>query len=231
MSDTGFRGGRVALALVAVVAGVTLLVIAIAAQRSAPAVPRGAAGIVHAPRTQGGSGAEPPKAAGKPLPASVPVSIAIPAIGVRSAVFPIGKNPDGTLAVPSGSRLNQAAWFLNSPTPGQSGPSVIEGHVDSTEGPSVFFKLGALRPGDKISVVRRDRSTVVFEVNAVRDYPKSAFPTKLVYGGDLGTATLRLITCSDFDPSIGHHTGNAVVFAHMTHVDQPRRQTARTTHE
>lgn len=223
MLGNGFRGGRVALALGAVVTGIALVLIALAAQRSAPEVPPSAAGTLHTPRTQDDPAAGPSTAAAKPLTASVPASIAIPAIGVRSVVFPIGKNPDGTLAVPSGSRLNQAAWFENSPTPGQPGPSVIEGHVDSSEGPSVFFKLGDLRPGDNISVARRDRSTVVFEVNAVRDYPKTAFPTKLVYGGDLGTPTLRLITCSDFDPSIGHHTGNTVVFAHVTHVHRPQR--------
>lgn len=144
--------------------------------------------------------------------------ISIPTIGVRSKISPIGLAPDGTLAVPQpGPDLNRAAWFERSPTPGQPGPAIIEGHVDSDQGPSVFFKLGSLRPGDKIEVLRRDGIEAVFTVNAVRDYPKSAFPTSVVYGAkDLSVPQLRLITCSDFDPSLRHHTGNEVVFAHLT---------------
>ncbi|QNN51753.1 class F sortase [Nocardioides mesophilus] len=224
MSHDSFRGGRTALALAAVALGVTLVLIAALSQRAAPVVPPSAAGTLHAPPAV----SEPPSPSGepspepaKPLPASEPVSITISSIGVDSPVFPIGKNPDGTLAVPSGPRLNQAAWFENSPTPGQPGPSIIEGHVDSTQGPSVFFRLGDVRPGDTITVLRRDRIKVTFTVDAVRDFPKAEFPTKLVYGGDLGTPTLRLITCSDFDRAIGHHTGNEVVFAHLTRVTRP----------
>jgi sortase (surface protein transpeptidase) len=133
-------------------------------------------------------------------------------------VRPIGLAKDGTLAVPQpGPDLDKAAWFENSPTPGQPGPAIIEGHVDSESGPSVFYRLGDLRPGQKILVTRRDGVETVFTVNAVRDFPKSRFPTRLVYGAkDMSLPQLRLITCSDFDTSVGTHTGNAVVFAHLT---------------
>jgi sortase (surface protein transpeptidase) len=138
-------------------------------------------------------------------------------------VLPIGLAPDGTLAVPQpGPDEDRAAWFTNSPTPGQPGPAIIEGHVDTTRGPSVFFKLGSVRPGNKIHVLRKDGVEVVFTVHAVRDYKKAAFPTDVVYGGDLSHPQLRVITCSDFDPSIRHHVGNEVVFAHLTAVHRPR---------
>jgi LPXTG-site transpeptidase (sortase) family protein len=145
--------------------------------------------------------------------------ISIPAIGVHTAVNPIGLSDDGTLAVPQpGPHLDEAAWFENSPTPGQPGPSIIEGHVDSTEGPSVFFKLGDVRPGDQVVVRRADGRVVTFRVDAVRDFLKARFPTRLVYGGkNLSQPTLRLITCSDFDSSTHHHIGNEVVFAHLVH--------------
>lgn len=152
------------------------------------------------------------------------MSISIPAIGVKSEVFPIGLADDGTLAVPQpGPRLDKAAWFENSPTPGQPGPSIIEGHVDSPEGPSVFFKLGDVRPGDRILVTRADRSRLQFTVDAVRDFAKSEFPTELVYGAkDLSVPSLRLITCSDFDSGTRHHVGNEIVFAHLTKVGPTR---------
>jgi hypothetical protein len=158
-----------------------------------------------------------------PLKASRPVRITIPAIKVRSVVNPIGLTRKGALAVPQpGPHLNQAAWFKSSPTPGQPGPSIIEGHVDSESGPSVFYELGNVRPGNKIHVMRADGVETVFTVNAVRDFKKSKFPTTIVYGAkDLSRPQLRLITCSDFDRSIGHHVGNEVVFAHLTAVHRP----------
>jgi sortase (surface protein transpeptidase) len=121
--------------------------------------------------------------------------------------------------VPKGPNIDKAAWYENSVTPGQTGPSVIEGHVDTVDGPSVFFNLGDLRPDDTIKVTRADDKVAIFTVDAVRAYEsKAEFPTTAVYGGDLSTPTLRLITCSNFDDSIGHYLGNTVVFAHLTDV-------------
>lgn len=160
-----------------------------------------------------------------PLGRARPVALTIPAIGVHTVVNPIGLAADGTLAVPQpGPHLDEAAWFRNSPTPGQPGPSIIEGHVDSVAGPSVFLGLGAVQPGDRVLVRRVDDRLLTFRVDAVRDFLKARFPTTVVYGSrDLSQPTLRLITCSDFDASIGHHVGNEVVFAHLVHVAAPTR--------
>lgn len=226
----GRRGGLTLLALTAGVVGLILVIVALQAQRSAPEPPR-SVGRIDPPTTAaqgtGSPSASPtPQTVATPLGASQPVSIRIPAIGVSSKVFPIGLADDGTLAVPQpGPRLNQAAWFKNSPTPGQPGPAIIEGHVDSEQGPSVFFRLGDIRPGNRILVERADGAHLVFRVDAVRDFMKKSFPTQLVYGAkDLSVPALRLITCSNFDPSIHHHVGNEVVFAHLAKVaEQPDR--------
>jgi sortase family protein len=224
------RRALTALALVALVAGIVVIVVAVRAQQAAPQPPR-SVGKLRPPSSQqptGGSSSSPPTLAPsvepadtghKPLRASKPVGIRIPAIGVRSKVNELGLTEDGSLAVPQlGPHLDQAAWFDKSPTPGQPGPAIIEGHVDSETGPSIFFKLGAVRPGNKIQVTRDDGIEVVFTVNAVRDFPKKKFPTTVVYGGRLDRPQLRLITCSDFDASTHHHIGNEVVFASLTAV-------------
>lgn len=212
------------LALAVATVGVIMIAVAVAAQESAPQPPR-SVGRIEPPMSSMGSGGpstgavRPVAPTGKqPLEASRPLAISIPSIHVRSTVLPIGLATDGTLAVPQpGPNLNKAAWYRNSPTPGQLGPSIIEGHVDSASGPSVFFQLGRVRPGDKIHITRADGVETVFTVNAVRDYPKTRFPTRVVYGvNDLSRPELRLITCSDFNVAIGHHTGNEVVFAHLT---------------
>lgn len=221
------RRGLLLAALAAAVVGVVLVIWALAHQESAPAPHRAGRIAVPSPSAPIASGAGSAAAATSsspgPLGPSRPVRVRIPAIGVNTVVNPIGLAPDGTLAVPQpGPHLDQAAWFRNSPTPGQPGPSIIEGHVDSSAGPSVFFRLGAIKPGDTVVVNRKDGSVVTFRVNAVRDFLKSNFPTNLVYGSQLGEPTLRLITCSDFDTAIHHHVGNEVVFAHLVDVRRPR---------
>ena len=220
--QTGHRKPRVPLwlALAVTVVGLVLIALAVAAQVRAPVPPRSVGSIDASPSTAPAASAAGATTAPvtRPLRASPPLTISIPSVGVHSEVKPIGLANDGTLAVPQpGPDENKAAWFTRSPTPGQPGPSIIEGHVDTTSGPSVFFELGKLRPGNKVEVTRKDGVVAVFTIHAVRDYSKSAFPTETVYGAkDLSRPELRLITCSDFNASTGHHEGNEVVFAHLT---------------
>lgn len=148
-------------------------------------------------------------------PASPPVALAIPAIGVHSSLLHLGLAADGSLEVPApGPHFNEAAWYRYSPAPGSLGPSVIVGHVDSAAGgPSVFFRLGSLRPRDTVLVTRADGTVAVFVVDAVRRFHKLGFPSQRVYGDTTGAA-LRLITCGGpFDGQHGHYLDNIVVFA------------------
>lgn len=97
------------------------------------------------------------------LPASRPVAVDIPAIKVTSRLLHLGLDSSGAIQVPQGASYDQAAWFTGSPTPGQVGPAVIEGHIDGVgTTPSVFFKLGALQPGDIAMVTRADGRVVTF---------------------------------------------------------------------
>ncbi|MEJ7630196.1 MAG: class F sortase [Nocardioidaceae bacterium] len=224
------QGMLYALALVVGVAGVVAIVFALSSQDAAPQEPRASGRIVVPPTTSSRPSTaappqRPPPATTTPagpltLVASSPSRIDIPAIGVHTDVISIGKNADGTLAVPQpGPDLNKVAWYDQSATPGAAGPAVLEGHVDTIEGPSIFYHLGALQPGNRIVVTRVDGSTAVFTVNAVRAYPTHAdFPIAQIYGAQLSDPTLRLITCSNFDDSSGHYVGNTVVFAHLTDV-------------
>ena len=147
---------------------------------------------------------------------SVPVSVRIPAIGVTSYLLHLGVNADGAIQVPSlYTEAGEAAWYKYSVTPGQIGASVIEGHVDSYSGPAVFYRLGALHPGDRVDVRLADRVTAVFRVTGVREYLKSRFPAKVIYGATR-YASLRLITCGGaFDDATGHYLSSTVVYASL----------------
>lgn len=234
---TGWPRRRIA----ALAAGVALLAgggsalgVGVAAQQHAPQPGPAQAGAVPAPsdgdavpapgRTPGAAPATAPGAGlpGPLLATSLPVSISIPAIGVTSKLLYVGLNADGTIQVPplnDPPLTNEAAWYKYSPAPGQPGPSIIEGHVDSASGgPSVFFRLGALKPGDLVDVTLNDRQVTVFTITAVRSYPKSQFPTAAVYGFT-DYAALRLITCGgSFDEQSGHYTSNIVAFASLVSV-------------
>jgi len=199
-------------ARVAGIAGVLLLAcgavtvgVAVLAQQHAPQPSPAAAGTI-------GPGA----ATGPALRRSLPVAVDIPAIGVRSKLLRLGVNADGSIQVPPlATSAGEAAWYEYSPAPGQIGASVIEGHVDSYRGPAVFFRLGALRPGDTIDVTLADGVTAIFRVTGVREYAKATFPAKAVYGAT-DYAALRLITCGGaFDSATGHYLGSTVVFASL----------------
>lgn len=150
------------------------------------------------------------------MPASVPVALEINAIDVRSPLHGVGLDGDGTIETPQGERYDEAAWYRHSPTPGSMGPSIILGHVDSAaNGPSIFYRLGDLTPGDKVLITRADGTVARFSVDSVQRYAKDDFPTRLVYG-DLDHAGLRLVTCGgEFDEVAGHYVDNVVVFASL----------------
>jgi len=147
---------------------------------------------------------------------SLPVSIDIPAIGVHSILLHLGVKADGTMQVPPLQRPSLAAWYKYSVTPGQIGTSVIEGHVDTKRGPAIFYRLGALRPGDLVNVRRADGITAVFRVTGVRQYLKSKFPAKTVYRDAARFAGLRLITCGGaFDYATSQYLSSTVVYAFL----------------
>jgi hypothetical protein len=144
---------------------------------------------------------------------ALPRQIAIPRIGLHARIVKVGLTPDRALDVPADGSVT--GWWKGGSRPGEPGPAVIDGHVDSRSGPAVFFRLGALHAGDTIHIRRADGSAVLFTVRRVVRYSKSRFPTGAVYGATK-RSTLRLITCSgDFDRTSGHYRDNTVVYASL----------------
>lgn len=160
-----------------------------------------------------------PSASSLPRPASPerdedvadPRRVVIPAIGVDAPVRALEVNRDGVLPAPATN--DATGWWRAGPEPGERGPSVIAGHVDSYRGPAVFYRLTELRPGDRISVARADGSAVTFTVYRIARHAKNAFPTGAVYGGT-GDPQLRLVTCGGaFDSVQRRYLDNVIVFA------------------
>ncbi|HWC22841.1 MAG TPA: class F sortase [Flexivirga sp.] len=219
------------VAAVLAVAAAVVLVVAVRGQHHAPQPPASAAhpaaeGNLAAPAPSSNSPERsadssrktpaPARTVGPILDRSTPVSLSLPKIGIEDApLAKFGLNKHDEIAIPPSKANTPAGWFTGSPTPGQLGPSVIAGHVDSDAGPSIFFKLGQLRAGDRASVALADHKVAVFEVDSVERFKKSEFPTLRVYG-NLDHAGLRLITCGGaYDTSIHHYVDNIVVYAHL----------------
>ena len=224
-TDHGRRGGLAASAA----AGV-LLLLALAgcaagtsgtpdagAMPSAAASPSLAASPPTAPSSPTAPSPAAPAAAAQQLPvlgASVPVTLSIPAIGVRTDLLHLGLRENGSLEVPQDTGSGApASWYNGSPTPGERGPAVMLGHVNALGGAKgVFADLRKLTPGTEISVSRTDGSTAVFTVERGALYSKNEFPTLEVYGNTPG-AELRIITCDGYDPATGLFEDNYVIYA------------------
>jgi sortase (surface protein transpeptidase) len=152
----------------------------------------------------------------KPTARSVPLALSIPAIDLSVQVSELGLNPDHTIQVPT--NFQEPGWYKFGPSPGQLGSSVILGHVDSYQGPAVFFQLRSLQPGDQVNVTLADGLVAHFVVRQVAMYLKTSFPTLLVYGSH-GYSALQLVTCGGvFDSQTGHYLSNVVVYTSLASV-------------
>jgi hypothetical protein len=154
-----------------------------------------------------------PRAVSPVVARSAPVTLRIPAIGLTVPVSELGLNPDGTIQVPT--NFQEPGWYRLGPSPGQVGSAVIVGHVDSYQGPAVFFRLRSLQPGDLVEVTLADGVITHFAVRAVAMYTKTHFPTRLVYGSH-GYSGLQLVTCGGvFDYQARRYLSNIVVYTNL----------------
>jgi sortase (surface protein transpeptidase) len=143
-------------------------------------------------------------------PQEPPTRVRIPAIQVDSPLEDLTLDSAGALRAPVD--YARAGWYAEGTVPGDVGPAVIAGHVDSHKGPAVFFRLYQLHPDDLIQVQRGER-WVIFRVVATARYPKDRFPTADVYG-PTPDAQLRLITCGGvFNKTRRSYVDNVVVYA------------------
>ncbi len=150
--------------------------------------------------------------------------VRVPAIGVDASVVSLGLNSDSTLQVPTNAI--DAGWWSGGTAPGERGAAVIVGHVNWGGNEGVFGRLDEILPGQVVLVTHRNGVTDHYRVTTTAVYPKTSFPTGLVYD-PLPYPGLRLITCTgSFDPSTGHYDDNLIVFARLTARTGPT--TART---
>jgi sortase (surface protein transpeptidase) len=140
-------------------------------------------------------------------------NVTIPAIGVDAPTELLGRDSSGALLPPTS--FTDTGWYAAGVLPGEVGPAVIAGHIDSIGAPAVFARLDRLQPGAEVFVTLSTGAKLTFVVDHSIQVSKSAFPTRQVYG-PTPDPELRLITCGGtFNPAIGHYDDNIVVFAKL----------------
>ena len=153
---------------------------------------------------------QPQPGAGAP---SRPSTLAIPKIGVQAPIVAVGRTPNGAMQTPD---PGQVGWYRHGPRPGEPGPAVLVGHLDTRTDPDVFHRLGQLRPGDEILVGQADGTTSRFLVGRLEQHPKTALPTNRIWTR-ANRPLLRLITCTgSFDNATRHYRDNLIVYASPT---------------
>ena len=147
------------------------------------------------------------------MDASDPVSVSIPEIDMESDLMDLGIQDDGKVEVPPFEAGSPAGWYTHGPTPGETGPSVLLGHLNAMGGgPGIFAQLPEVEIGDSIEVARDDGSIARFTVYRTDQFAKDEFPTLDVYG-NTDEAELRLITCDNLNQDTGLLEDNVVVYA------------------
>lgn len=153
-----------------------------------------------------------------------PVQLSIPRIDVESPLVRLGLTRDRAMEVPEDFSL--AGWYVHGPQPGDPGPAIIAGHISSTAGPGIFFRLDELTPGDEVHITRDDGEELTFVVDRREQYRKDELPPDEVWSAH--GPQLRLITCGGpFDAHEGRHRDNLVVFASLSEESQQARGSDR----
>lgn len=142
----------------------------------------------------------------------MPERLVVPSIGVDAPVVVVGLDEDGAMLAPD--EPDVAGWYTFSPTPGNPGNTVLSGHRDWRTGATgVFWRLGELAQGDRISVVLADGSRIDYEVILSVLMRPDDMPIEEVVG-QTSEEIITLITCAGaFDPSTRDYDKRRVVWA------------------
>jgi sortase (surface protein transpeptidase) len=159
------------------------------------------------------------------LASSTPSRIVIPKLNIDTTFEILGLNADRTIQIPK--EYTTVGWYKYGPTPGDMGPAVVLGHVDSYKGAAIFYHLGQLAQGDRFTVTREDGSVAEFEVTKLERHPQSDFPTEEVYG-PIDHSGIRLVTCSGtYDKGTLRYSHNLIVFGTLVSpTELPDRESA-----
>ncbi|MCX5402786.1 class F sortase [Streptomyces sp. NBC_00335] len=230
MPDGRRWGNRTLGSLTALAAGVGIWLITTDDSAQPPPQPSESQGLLGAQRRLLGELRDDrrhdpaPTASARPqaMAPAVPERVRIPSLRIDAPLAGLGLESDRSLQAPPPDDKNLAGWYADGASPGSDGTALIAGHVDNKQGPAVFYRLGAMKKGERVEVERRDGTTAVFTVYAVEVHDRKGFPDQQVYGAT-GRPELRLITCGGTYAKETGYPANVVVYARLTGAEERTR--------
>jgi sortase (surface protein transpeptidase) len=143
-----------------------------------------------------------------------PIRLSIPDIKVDARIIDVALTETGHMEAPED--YDEIGWYRLGAKPGDTGRAVMAGHVDSTTGPAVFYRLRDLAPGATIEVTLGGSSeTLRYVVQGTATYPEHEAPLERIFGPS-DRSELILITCAgDFDFAVGAYPERLVVYAEL----------------
>jgi sortase (surface protein transpeptidase) len=143
-------------------------------------------------------------------PPALPTTINIPSLKISAPIVAVGLDPGtNNLQIPD---IDHVGWYQLGPSPGQIGSAVLVGHVDGNSRPGVFWHLGRLTPGDRITINYNGTSPRTFRVTGRQQVPKTQLPAELF--SRAGPSRIALITCGGtFNTTTRHYQDNVVIVA------------------
>lgn len=140
-------------------------------------------------------------------------AVSVPKLGLADvSLVALGLNPDHTIQVPPLAVPGELGVYGKGPMPGQVGPSVILGHINSGGTAGAFAHLADLRVGDEVDSTGPGARTR-FRVYRTQVIDKAEFPKAAVYS-DVPGPELRLISCGgELDQAAHNYLGQVIVFA------------------
>lgn len=138
-------------------------------------------------------------------------SVRVPSLGLDLEVRPAGVTPEGQMSLPADPSV--LGWYRFGAAPGQSGSTVLAGHVDTLErGIGPLASLASARPGMEVSVTTSSGRRLAFVVDSIESFDRRSLPDEVF--SRTGPPRLRLVTCGgEFDPDRGGYQQNVVVTA------------------
>lgn len=143
-----------------------------------------------------------------------PKYIRLPSIGAEGFIQRVGVDQNQQVAVPN--NVHVGGWFVDSVRPGQTGLSIIDGHVDGREADGIFKNLANLKENDEYSIEMGDGNTTRYRVIEVASVDTSGAANVLFSQKPNVKSQLNLITCGgDFDPSARSYNKRVIVSSEL----------------
>ena len=144
----------------------------------------------------------------------LPRRIIMPTLDVNSFVQQVGVTPENSIAAPG--NIHVAGWFTKSALPGQTGVSIIDGHVSGTHEDGIFRQLAYLSNGSRFEIEFGDRSKKTFEVVDVQTLAVSESMRLIMQDDPAIDAQLNLVTCGgEFDQKTQSYADRLVVISRL----------------